>query len=102
MAEAYVGLRRFGEASQILRQIVERRPEWLMARALLAICQVGLGQFQEATATVDAILRLSPRFTASRWRQRLFYRDRPDVEGLEQMLIRGGLPRGEPSQPAPL
>lgn len=95
MAEAYAGLRRFGDAAHILGQIVERRPEWLMARALLAICLIGLGKPQEAAAAVDAILRLSPRFTAARWRQRLFYPDRPDVEGLEQMLVRAGLPRGQ-------
>lgn len=94
MAEANLGLRRFGAAAHILGQIVERRPEWLMARALLAICLVGLGQAQEATAAVEAMRRLSPGFSAARWRRRLFYPGRPDVEGLEQMLIRAGLPRG--------
>ena len=95
MAEAHIGLRHFGAAAHILSQIVERRSEWLMARALLAICLVGLGQLQEAAAAVEAIHRLSPRFSAARWRRRLFYRDRPDVESLEQMLIRAGLPQGD-------
>jgi TolB-like protein len=94
MAEAHVGLRRFGAAAQILNQIVKRRPEWLMARALLAICLTGLGQREEAAAAVEAIRRFSPGFSAARWRRRLFYRDRSDVDGLEEMLIRAGLPHG--------
>lgn len=95
MAEAHLGLRRFGAAAHILGQIVERRPEWLMAWALLAICLVGLGQLQDAVAAVEAMRRLNPGFSAMRWRRRLFYPDRPDIEGLEQMLIRAGLPRGD-------
>lgn len=95
MAEAELGLRRFGAAAHILNQIVQRRPEWLMARALLVISLVGLGQLEEAATAVEAMRRLSPGFSAARWRRKLFYAERPDVEGLEQMLIRAGLPRGD-------
>jgi tetratricopeptide (TPR) repeat protein len=94
MAEAYVGLKRFDAAVPILRQIIKHRPEWLMARTLLTICLVALGQLQEAAAAVEAIRRLSPGFSAARWRRRLFYPNRPDIDGLVAMLIRAGLHAG--------
>jgi TolB-like protein/tetratricopeptide (TPR) repeat protein len=94
MAEAYVGLKRFDAAVPILRQIIKHRPEWLMARTLLTICLVALGQLQEAAAAVEAIRRLSLGFSAARWRRRLFYPNRPDIDGLVAMLIRAGLHAG--------
>jgi hypothetical protein len=64
MAEAHAGSRRLGGGAQIPRHIVERRPEWLLARALLTICLVGIDQFQEPAAGVEAIRRLSLGFSA--------------------------------------
>ena len=92
LAEAYVALSQYDEALPIVRRIRARRPEWLMAQALMAIVYMGLDQPEEARCVVDNMLAMSPRFTASRWHRYILYPDRPDVENLKQMLIAAGLP----------
>jgi adenylate cyclase len=92
MNDALIGMRRWRESVALARQIVSRRPDWLMSRAALVISLVGLEQISEAEREVAEIRRRSSRFSAAGWRKRLYFPDRADIPELEQMLVRAGLP----------
>jgi class 3 adenylate cyclase/tetratricopeptide (TPR) repeat protein len=93
MSEAYIGMRRWRESLALARRILARRPDWLMNRATIVIALSALGQTVEAQREADAIRARSPRFSASRWRRRMFYSEREDMPELQAMLIEAGLPK---------
>jgi adenylate cyclase len=92
MNDAYIGLGRWRESAALARQILARRPEWLMSRVSLALSLIHLEQMQLAQREIKEIRRRSPHFSASGWRRRLYNPDRPDVPLFEQKLIEMGLP----------
>ena len=92
VAEALIALNRYQEALAMSEKIIAKRPAWIMARILKILAQQGLGMQAEARAEVRSLLDKSPRFTAERWRQAIFYPDRPDVPDLVGRLVSLGLP----------
>lgn len=91
MADALLGLRRWADVAAVCRQILARRPDWLMSRAALAIALVGLGQRAEAEREAAIIRERSMRFTATTWRSLAYFPDRADMPELQSMLMTAGL-----------
>lgn len=92
MAEAFIALERYQEASAVSEKMIARRPAWIMARILNALALHGLGKEAEARNEVQNLLDISPSFTAGRWRRIIFYPDRPDVPDMVERLVSIGLP----------
>lgn len=92
MAEAFIALKQYQEALAVTEKIIAERPAWIMARISKALALEGLGKQGEAKAEIQDLLQISPRFTAGRWRQIIFYPDRPDVPELIDRLASIGLP----------
>lgn len=107
MAEAHLGGERFAEAAAVARRILERRPDWLMTRALLVISLMNAGRKDEARRLAAEIRATNPRFTATRWRKTLLYSDRADVPVWRRCWSKRacrtdvGRPRKPRSAPAP-
>jgi adenylate cyclase len=92
MADAYMMLRRFDEALPLLKRILARRPRWIMARALSAICHEAMDRHDEAHKIAMEILEMSSNFGVRRWRRCLLNPDRPDIHESARMLEAAGLP----------
>ncbi len=92
LAEAYIALSRNDDAIATLRHIEMRRPDWIMVHALMAIAQMSISQPSAAKAAVKKILDRYPTFTATKWRDRIFYPNRTDIPNLNSLLISAGLP----------
>lgn len=92
IAEAFVALKRYGEAFAVSERIIAKRPAWIMAHISKILALHGLGKEEEARKEVQSLLEISPSFTAGRWQQIIFYPDRPDVPDLIKRLVSVGLP----------
>jgi len=92
LSEAYIALSRHDDAIATLRHIEMRRPDWIMVHALMAIAQMSISQSRAAKAAVKKILDRYPTFTATKWRNRIFYPNRTDIPNLNSLLISSGLP----------
>jgi predicted Zn-dependent protease len=92
MADAYIMLKRYEEALPLLRRIAARRPSWITARVLLAICLEAMGRHHEARDAVKEIVEISSSFSIARWRRCLLNPNRPDVDDSAVMLRAAGLP----------
>ncbi|GJL83721.1 MAG: hypothetical protein DHS20C01_33550 [marine bacterium B5-7] len=91
LAEAYVAMGSYSQASVVLERILSRRPQWLMARALLAVCYMHLGRKQDAVNAIAMINEQSPRFSIRRWIGCIFYPHRADVPDLMAALRDAGM-----------
>jgi adenylate cyclase len=90
LATPLYSLRRYAEAAQALKRLVNPGP-WTRAR--LAACHAQLGQTKEAQAQVSAILRLRPDFSTADYLRRVALLERAeDVDHLREGLTKAGLP----------
>ena len=90
-ADAYMALGRFADALPLVMRILVRRPSWIMAKTMLAICYEATNQHSQARHIVSAILEMNPRFTVARWRRCLHNPDRADTTEAARMLRAAGL-----------
>ncbi len=92
LGRACFHLKRYEEAKDALRQVIERQPRWLTARTLfLAVC-VENGDEAEAGRQRDEILRINPKFSISRYVGQWPYRNEVDLGKLVTALRQAELP----------
>lgn len=92
LGRAYFHLGRYGEATEVLRQVLERQPRWLAGHTLLLATCVASGDEAEARRQQGEILRLNPKFSIARYIRLLPYRNEADLNKLVDALRQGGLP----------
>jgi adenylate cyclase len=79
-------------ARDITTRVLIERPHWLTAQVTLAASLWNLGNKDEARLAVRKMLANHPNLTASRWAQRLPYRNQKDLDALITPLRLAGLP----------
>jgi adenylate cyclase len=79
-------------ARDITTRVLIERPHWLTAQVTLAASLWNLGHKDEARLAVRKMLANHPNLTASRWAQRLPYRNQKDLDALITPLRLAGLP----------
>jgi tetratricopeptide (TPR) repeat protein len=79
-------------ARDIASRVLIEKPRWLTAQTVLVAALWNLGSEDEARVTVRKILVNHPNLTASRWAQRLPYRNQKDLDALITPLRLAGLP----------
>jgi tetratricopeptide (TPR) repeat protein len=88
LADAYFTLERHVDVVATVRKM--QNPD--EGRRMLAASFAHLGMMQEASAEAEAVLRLHPNFTISRWRHRPPYSDPAVLERFIDGLRKAGLP----------
>jgi adenylate cyclase len=91
LADSYYLLRRYGDAVDALHDALQRNPDFLPARRVLAIIHAELGEHRQARAEVTEILRISPAASLGRWRERMPYRIETDLARYIAGLQKAGL-----------
>ncbi len=88
LADAYITLRRHSDVIATVQKM--QKPD--EGRRMLAASYAHLGKLDEARAEAEAVLRLHPDFTISRWRQRPPYQDEEALEHFIEGMRMAGLP----------
>lgn len=83
---------RTADALRVLEDATRRAPNMLSNHMVLAAIHAEDGQFNEARASVAAIRRISPTFTAEHARRRLAFKDPEITEAYVSALRSAGLP----------
>ena len=82
LGHAYFLTEQLEKAISVLRQVIERNPNFLPAYGYLAACYVELGREEEARTEAAGLERLSPYITFEDWKKRLPYQDPKVLERL--------------------
>ena len=91
LADSYFLLRRYDDAIASLKDALQRNPDFLPTRRGLAIIYAELGREKEARIEAAEILRISPRASLKRWRERMPYANQADLERYIEGLRKAGL-----------
>jgi adenylate cyclase len=92
LAQAYFQLGRYGEAIDLLKRAIIRKPETDVSRVLLAASYGFLGRVAEARAEWAEALRVNPQYSLEHRRQILPYKDPREFDRLVEGLRKAGLP----------
>ncbi|MCZ6684280.1 MAG: tetratricopeptide repeat protein [Planctomycetota bacterium] len=93
LGHSYYLLRRYDDALRLLRQATERAPTFPVARVYLAAVFSELDRMDDATAEVDAVLKLVPHWTLGFVGEKMLnYRSEADLSRWIEALRRAGLP----------
>jgi adenylate cyclase len=82
----------YPEVVRLARQHVNLRPNWYGSQTLLASAFALMGQQAEATAAVNRLLELVPKFTLARGRRRPMLARQEDSDRFFEGLARAGVP----------
>jgi adenylate cyclase len=88
---AYVLMRYYDEAREVLKRALIRDPDFLSTHVILAIHYIETGQKKKAQAEVAEILRINPNFSMEMMRARLPYKDKAILDERLEILRQAGL-----------
>jgi len=91
-AQALYSLRRYEEASALLKRRILRNPHTDASRALLAACYGQTGKIEDARETWRELRRVNPGYSLEHRRSVLPYKDPADFDGVVEGLRKAGLP----------
>ena len=80
------------EAVESFKKAIALKPNHVHPHAFLAAAYADLGQIDEAKATANEVMRLEPKFTASRFIQSNTFHDPTRDDRFRNLLQRAGLP----------
>jgi adenylate cyclase len=81
----------YKEAIATLKEGIARHPEWVLSHYALATVYCATGQYEEARAEAEEILRIDPLFSLEQHTMRLPYKDQAVNERLLADLRKAGL-----------
>ncbi len=81
----------FKEAIATLKEGIARHPEWIQSQYALVTVYCATGQYEEARAEAEKILRTNPLFSLDQHTMRLPYKDQAVNERLLADLRKAGL-----------
>ena len=92
IGRALLTLKRYGDALPHLERLVGVMPTNTNARAMLAACYAALERLDDARATVEEILKISPTYALREVQLRVPYKLDADRENNLALLRKAGLP----------
>ena len=85
-------MRRYDEAIEVLKRVLDRSPDYLNSRLNLIATYIMSGKEEAASAEAVEVLRQSPDFSVERFLKNFPYKDQKILDGLKECLIKAGLP----------
>ena len=89
---AYVGAGRYEEAITAGKKAVELSPGDANSRVILAVAYSLAGREEDASITAKEVLRLNPKFSVTRFRKSLPYKNPVDTDRVIEAMLNVGLP----------
>jgi len=80
------------EAVASFKKTIDLNSDHVLPRAFLAAAYVDLGRMDEARAQADEVMRLNPKFTASRLMASHSLHDSARDARYKDLMVRAGLP----------
>jgi len=90
LGHAYFLTEQYAEAIATLSKAVDRQPDFLPSRFLLASCYLQVGQQERSLAEMEKIKRLIPSLVPEAWKQ-LPYKDQRQADRFLDVLQKLGL-----------
>jgi adenylate cyclase len=91
LGHAHFLLGRFDEAIELMRRVLTRNPDHLVANFILGSALVEIGQIEAAQQCTQEILRISPDYNLDATRERMPYKNKATVDRHAQNLRQAGL-----------
>ena len=92
LGSSYYALKRYKEAEETGKKMLERAPDSLMAHLLLAAVYSEMGRQEDAKIQVAEILRINPEFTLEHFPQAVLIRNQDEKKRHMDALRKAGLP----------
>jgi TolB-like protein len=92
LGRAYFEMGKHEDAISALKESLNRDPDFMYARLVLAVLYSELGRKEEAQAEVAEALRISPRVSMEGQRERMAFKDQAVLERFIDGLRKAGLP----------
>jgi len=84
---------RKGDAVTSFKKAIDLKPDHVIPHAFLAAVCADLDLMDEARAEADQVMRLNPKFTASRFMQSQTLHDPVRDDRFKNLMQRAGLPK---------
>ena len=83
---------RYDKSVATFKKALNVSPSFLDAHVYLAASYISMGREEEASAAVNNVLKINPKFSIDSYAKRLTFKNEADVERVLSALRKAGLP----------